>query len=211
MSRSASIFATASLAMSMASSIRLVARVRSRTCAPMGCPSSSSTTLDSRVSKSTAPRSRRAPRSCAISSSSHGARQPRATSARASSSGCDPRAGVGRVVVEPGPRADDRGTGLGRVTSPCASSEQRHAHGQPVLVGPERAEVVAQALGQHGQHAVDQVDRAGALTCLHVHGRVPWEIVRDVGDVHRHLVAAIVQARRPPRRRQSRAHRWGRW
>ena len=70
----------------------------------------------------------------------------------------------------------------------------QHAHGQPVLAGHERADVVAESLGQHGQHAVHEIGRAGALAGLDVYGRVPAHVVRDVSDVHAQKPPASVRA-----------------
>ena len=71
-----------------------------------------------------------------------------------------------------------------------------HAHGEPVLAGAKRADVVGQALGKHGDHAVDKIGRAGPALGLVVDGGVGAHVVRDVGDVNAELVAAPDKAPR---------------
>ena len=66
-----------------------------------------------------------------------------------------------------------------------------HRHGQPVLARPQRAHVVAQPLGQHGQNAVHQVGRAGARPRLKVDARSPGHVVRHVGNVDVQVKAAV--------------------
>ena len=65
---------------------------------------------------------------------------------------------------------------------------------QTVLVGTKRAQVVRQALGQHGQHAIGQIHRCRAMARLKIDMPVPSHIVRDIGDVDAQLVAAIGRA-----------------
>ena len=98
---------------------------------------------------------------------------------------------VRRVVVKPRGRAYGRGKRL-RVRH-VAAAVQAHddAHAQAVHAGPKRAHVVAQALRQHGQHAVHQVDGAPAALRLVVDGRVPRHVVRHVRDVDLHLEAIV--------------------
>ena len=56
--------------------------------------------------------------------------------------------------------------------------------GQPVLVGNEAADAVAEALGQHRDDAVDQVGGVAALAGLAVEGTAGFYVVGNVGDVH---------------------------
>ena len=79
---------------------------------------------------------------------------------------------------------------------PVGRKGHPHGHGQTILPRLQRADVVAQPLGQHGKHAVDEVHGAGALLRLVVDGSVPAHVMRHVGDVHPELEPAVVQARR---------------
>ena len=66
-------------------------------------------------------------------------------------------------------------------------------HGKTVLARAQRADVVAQALGQHRDHAVGKVHGAGAPPGLEVDRRAPPDVVRHVSDVDAQLVAAVFQ------------------
>ena len=68
-----------------------------------------------------------------------------------------------------------------------------HAEAELLLVLAERADVVAELLGQHGDGAVDEVDARAALVGLAVDGGAGLDIVRHVGDVHAHLHVAVLQ------------------
>ena len=65
------------------------------------------------------------------------------------------------------------------------------AIGVLVLVGAQRAEVVAQALGEHGDGAVHEVDAGGAAVGLLVDEAALGDVVADIGDMHAHLVVPI--------------------
>ena len=62
------------------------------------------------------------------------------------------------------------------------------------LVRTQRAELVREALGQHRDGTVHQVDRRAALDGLVVDRRVGMHVVRDVGNVHAHLPDAVAYA-----------------
>ena len=62
---------------------------------------------------------------------------------------------------------------------------------QAILVGTKRAQVIRQALGQHGKHTVGKVDRRRAMAGLQVDMSVPGNIVRNVSDMHAQLIAAL--------------------
>ena len=63
------------------------------------------------------------------------------------------------------------------------------AHGKPILVWPEGADIGTKALGQHWYDAINQVGRAGSLPCLVVYGAAPAHVVAHVGNVHLDLKA----------------------
>ena len=65
---------------------------------------------------------------------------------------------------------------------------------QTVLVGTKRAKIVRQALGQHGKHAIGQIDRRRAMASLQIDMSVPSHVVRDVGNVYAQLIAALGRA-----------------
>ena len=58
--------------------------------------------------------------------------------------------GIHGVVVKACRRPYGRGHGLGRDEAPLRVKLHAHAHCQPVLARPQRAHVVAEALGKHG-------------------------------------------------------------
>ena len=60
-----------------------------------------------------------------------------------------------------------------------------------VLVGTQRTQVIGQALGQHGQHAIGQVNRCRTMASLQIDMPVPRHIVRDIGNMNAQLVAAL--------------------
>ena len=65
--------------------------------------------------------------------------------------------------------------------------------GQLVLVGTQRAEVVAQAFGQHGYGAVHQIDRGGTAVSLLVNDVSFGHVVGHVGNVYTHLPESLLQ------------------
>ena len=64
---------------------------------------------------------------------------------------------------------------------------------QFLLIGSQRAYKVAQALGQHGYGAVDEVDTGGTLHGLLVNDVALLHIVRHISNVHTHLPQALLQ------------------
>ena len=68
------------------------------------------------------------------------------------------------------------------------------AVGQLLLAGAQRADEVAEPLGQHGDGAVDKVDAGGAPGRLAVDDGAFGDIVGHVGDVNAHLPQAAVKA-----------------
>ena len=104
--------------------------------------------------------------------------------------------GVDLVVAEARRGADRGGEHLGAQRATARVESHDHAHGEPVLARTQRADVVGEALGQHGNHAINQVRRAGPSLRLVVDGRVGAHVVRDVSDVHAELVTAVGKAAR---------------
>ena len=68
-----------------------------------------------------------------------------------------------------------------------------HRVGEFILIGTQRADVVAQFLGQHGHRAVYQIDRCGALIGLLVDDRARGDIVAHVGDMDTDFPVAVLQ------------------
>ena len=64
---------------------------------------------------------------------------------------------------------------------------------QLVLVGTQRADVVAEPLGQHGNGAIDQIHAGGALECFAVDDGSFGHVVAHVGDVYAHLPQSAVE------------------
>ena len=62
---------------------------------------------------------------------------------------------------------------------------------QAVLVGTQRAQIVRQALGQHGQHAIGEIHRRRAMAGFQIDMSVPSNIVRNVGNMDTQLVATL--------------------
>ena len=102
--------------------------------------------------------------------------------------------GVHLVVAQARVGADGRGHGVAAGHAAAGVKAHADGHGQAVLLRAQRADVVAEALRQHGNHAVHQVNRAGARPGVQVHGAAPRQIVRDVGNVDVQLKATVRQA-----------------
>ena len=64
--------------------------------------------------------------------------------------------------------------------------------GEFVLMGSQRADVVAQLLGQHGDGAVHQIDRCSALIGLLVDDGAGSDIVAHVGDMDTDFPVAVL-------------------
>ncbi len=88
------------------------------------------------------------------------------------------------TVVEAPVGAHRRGKELGALHDSVVIEPDVDREREAVLARVERADLVGQLLGQHGQHPVDQVDARRALTGLGVDRRVPRHVVTHVGDVH---------------------------
>ena len=65
---------------------------------------------------------------------------------------------------------------------------------QAILVGTQRAQIVRQALGQHGQHAIGKIHRRRAMAGFQIDMSVPGNIVRNVGNMDTQLVATLERA-----------------
>ena len=66
-----------------------------------------------------------------------------------------------------------------------------YAESQFLLVGTERADIVAELLGEHGDGAVDEVDACATVEGFFVDGGAFLHIVRHIGDVDTHLPVAV--------------------
>ena len=70
---------------------------------------------------------------------------------------------------------------------------EHRAEGEFFLVGTQRTNVVAEFFGQHGDGAVNEIDRGSSVERLLVDGRSGTDVVRHVGDVHTHFPMAVRQ------------------
>ena len=100
------------------------------------------------------------------------------------------------VICETCRRSYRRGHHLRGDEPPVGREDHPHAHGQAVLPWLQRADVIAQPFGQHGEHSVDEVYGTGTLLRLVVDGSVPAHVVRHVSDVHPEFEPTVIQSRR---------------
>ena len=68
-----------------------------------------------------------------------------------------------------------------------------HAVGQFLLIGAQRADEVAEPLGQHGDGAVNKIHAGGPFHGFFVDDGAFGHIVRHVGDMHAHFPQTVVQ------------------
>ena len=66
--------------------------------------------------------------------------------------------------------------------------KENDAIGQFVLIGSQRAHIVAKTFGQHRDGTVHQIDTCATLLCLAVDNAAFCDIVRHIGNVHSHLI-----------------------
>ena len=71
----------------------------------------------------------------------------------------------------------------------------KHGVRQPVLAGLERADAVAQTLGQHGDHAVGEIHAVAPVVRLAVQRATRRHVVAHVGDVDPEPPPAVGQGR----------------
>ena len=69
-----------------------------------------------------------------------------------------------------------------RALSPVAPDHHAHGERRAVLLGPQRAQIVGNALRQHRHDAVGEIDRIAALDRFAVERRAGPHITGDVGD-----------------------------
>ena len=100
---------------------------------------------------------------------------------------------LGLRIGEPSPGADHRAPEPFVLDAGLLIQVEDGRERQLVLIGIERAEVVAEPLRKHGHHAVHQVHRRGAGNGLLVHAGAGLHIVRHVRDVYAHFPQAVVQ------------------
>ena len=81
-------------------------------------------------------------------------------------------------------RADNRRVKLRLLDLPVPAQHKLHAARQPIHPRLERAQLVAQFLGQHRDDAVNEIRRVAALPRLLVESALWGDVVRHVGDVH---------------------------
>ena len=101
-----------------------------------------------------------------------------------------------RLVVEAVVAADDARVELVGAHVGGLVQVELDGHREPVHARVERADAVGEPLGQHRQHAVDQVDGGRALNGLPVDDAPPRNVVAHVGDVHPQPPAALVPLER---------------
>ncbi len=76
--------------------------------------------------------------------------------------------------------------------SPLSVEHHPHRHAGAVLALAQAAHVGRQGVGQHGLHAVGEIDAVALLPRLAVQGRIGGDIGRDVRDGGPHHPAALV-------------------
>jgi hypothetical protein len=59
--------------------------------------------------------------------------------------------------------------------------------GQPIDIGPQRAEILSQQFWQHVCPSVDQIDSGAPVSGLHVQGRVRAHVVAHISNMHADL------------------------
>ena len=85
-------------------------------------------------------------------------------------------------------RLDDRMHHSVRAHLGILVKQEDDAVAQFFFVGAQRAHEVAEVLGQHGDGAVDEVDRGGALLRFLVDDAAFGHVVRDVGDMDAYFI-----------------------
>ena len=65
---------------------------------------------------------------------------------------------------------------------------------QTVLVGTQRAQIVRQALGQHGEYTIGKIHRRRAMAGFQIDMSIPGNIVRNVGNMDTQLIATLGRA-----------------
>ena len=91
------------------------------------------------------------------------------------------------LIAEPPLRMDHRWITFRLQHLAVIRHEKLHALGQAVHVGLERAQFIAQRLGQHRNHAVHQISRVAAFARLDVQRGAGLHVMRHVGDVNPEL------------------------
>ena len=66
-----------------------------------------------------------------------------------------------------------------------------HTIAKLLFVRAQRADEVTEALGQHGNSTVDEIDAGGSFRRLLVYDRTFLDIMRDVGNMHTDLVKLL--------------------
>ena len=91
---------------------------------------------------------------------------------------------VDLLVGEPPPALDRRAVHLGRHPEPLGRELDEYRLGIPDFPRLQAGQGVGDQLGEHGQHAVGQVDARRPPVRLPVQGRLRPDEVPHVGDVH---------------------------
>ena len=99
----------------------------------------------------------------------------------------------GLLVAVAALRVDHRGVAARALHAPVGCDQELDALGEPLDLGLQGAELVAERLGQHRNDPVDQVGRVPALAGLVIERRARLHVVGDVGDVHAQPPALLVQ------------------
>ena len=89
-------------------------------------------------------------------------------------------------------RADDRS--FYRIMLHLCFIIQRkyYREGELIFVGPKRTNAITQALWEHRNGAINQIDRRSAVITLLVDNRARTHIVRDVSDMYAYFYRAIL-------------------
>ena len=84
-----------------------------------------------------------------------------------------PKQPIGSIVIKAHARLNHTRIGTARYHAPARIEFDIHGKGKAILVRPQGAQIVRQALGQHGQHAIGQVNTGGAHASFKIDRTLP--------------------------------------
>ena len=96
------------------------------------------------------------------------------------------------LVTEPRGGADHDAMKRMRTFAAVGADHHAHRERRAIFVGPQRTQIVGDALRQHRHHAVGEIDRIAAFDRSAVERRAGPHIMRHVGDRDGHHMAARV-------------------
>lgn len=99
--------------------------------------------------------------------------------------------GEGLLVGEAPAGSNDSGIKVGFEDLASVADEKLGALGETIDVGFERAKLIAEGLGQHGDHAIDQVSGIAAVPGFFIQGGARFHVMGNVGDMDPDFPLAI--------------------